>query len=101
MLNPVTATTLNYAVGALGATADGVAGPRLLSIATRLESSSLVLQFGALDAHLGRAAPSGGFDVLAPEFNHVLLTLVLTALAVAVLALRRAHHNAQVSSLWR
>ncbi len=95
VLSPVTALTYNYALAGRGAA-------RIVSAASNLESSSLVLSFGggSLDLHLNRALPSQGFDLLASDFNHALLLSILSALGGAVLVLRRMHQRKHLGAVW-
>lgn len=94
---PFNAVTLDYTLH-LGAV---TRSPRLLSAPSRLESSSVLLSFGGLDVHVGRVMPSGGFDLLASDFNHALLLMVLGGLSLGVFLLRRAHKKKQLATLWR
>ena len=61
---------------------------RLLAAPTRVESSSLVLAYGALDLFATREAPIGEFDVLGSGFGRwsLVLTVVALAAGTAVLA---------------
>ncbi|CAI5441101.1 unnamed protein product [Caenorhabditis angaria] len=59
-----------------------------------LESTSLVLAYGT-DLFFTRLTPSGTFDILKDDFDHVLISLVLTALVVgSYVAKRWARANA-------
>ncbi len=94
VLSPFTALTFN-------STLSGQGPSRIVSAATNLESTSLVLSFGnGVDMHLNRALPSQGFDLLASDFNHALLVVILSVLALAVLMLRRAHMKKHLGALW-
>lgn len=78
-------------------------GPsRIESAASSLESTSLVFSYGGscIDFHSSRVLPSRGFDILPSNFNHSLLLLVLAALLVAMLFLRRVNHNKRLTQLW-
>ncbi|KIM29172.1 hypothetical protein M408DRAFT_328872 [Serendipita vermifera MAFF 305830] len=59
----------------------------LLTTATQLESTSLVLAYG-LDLFMTRVAPSGSFDVLSPEFNKIQLVLTVLGLGIAIIITR-------------
>jgi hypothetical protein len=74
----------------------------IVSAPSSLESTSLVFSFGGscIDFHLSRVLPSRGFDILPSNFNHSLLLLILVALVVAVLVLRRVNANKRLSQLW-
>lgn len=92
--NPVTALTHNYTLS------KGVA--TMVSVSSRLESSSVVLSFGgeSLDMHLNRVLPSQGFDLLSSDFNHGLLVAILLGLATTVMMLRNMLRKKQLNSLW-
>jgi hypothetical protein len=53
---------------------------QILSTSSYLESSSLILAISPLDIHFNRILPSQAFDLLANDFNAVLVTLILVAL---------------------
>lgn len=72
----------------------------VVSAATRLESTSLVLTVWGLDVHVNIATPSQGFDSLASDFNRVLLSVILLALAAIVLVLRRYAQRKQLLAMW-
>ena len=61
---------------------------RIVAEPTRMESSSLVLAYGALDLFATREAPIGAFDVLGSGFGRwsLVLTVVGLAAGTAVLA---------------
>lgn len=94
ILNPLNAVTHNYSLPGGAAC--------ILSAASKLESSSLVLSFGGdtVDMQLNRVMPSQDFDLLASDFNHPLLVAILLALAVAVLFLRSLKHKKHLNTVW-
>jgi len=90
--NPQQAVTHNYAL------ASGPLG--IVSAPTRLESSSLVFSFGRLDVQCNRVIPSGGFDLLASDFNHALLSAMLLLLGITVIVLRMIAKRKAVGQVW-
>lgn len=93
-LMPLSALTHNYSLpGGVG---------RIVSTASNLESSSLVLSFGGatVDMHLNRVMPSQDFDLLSSDFNYSLLVAILLALATAVLFLRNLQQRKHLSAIW-
>jgi len=92
-LHPLQAITHNYAMGS---------GPkRILSIPSRLESSSMVLSFGRPDVHFNRVLPSADFDLLATDFNYPLLTLSLGLMGGLVLYLARLMRRRTLKDTWK
>lgn len=91
-LIPLQAVTHNYALGS---------EPRgILSSPSRLESSSLVLVYGRPDLHFNRVIPSGGFDLLASDFNHSLLSVLLLLLGFLVHGLRMLASRKALRQAW-
>jgi ER membrane protein complex subunit 1 len=64
-----------------------------------LESSTLVFAHG-LDLFCGRAAPSGTFDVLSPNFNKAQLVLTILALATGIIAVRPMVRKKMLRERW-
>jgi len=92
-LHPLQAITHNYAMGS---------GPkRILSIPSRLESSSMVLTFGRPDVHFNRVLPSADFDLLATDFNYPLLTLSLGSMGILVMYLARMTRKRVQKETWK
>jgi hypothetical protein len=94
LMPEMSAMTLNYTMGG---------GPaRIVSQPSSLESTSLVISFGGrgLDFHHKRVMPSKSFDQLPKDFNYALLILILGSLAFAVVLLKWAAKNKQLSQLW-
>lgn len=92
-LHPLQAITHNYAMGS---------GPkRILSIPSRLESSTMVLTFGRPDVHFNRVLPSADFDLLATDFNYPLLTLLLGLMGVLVWYLARMTRRRTQKETWK
>jgi len=90
-LNPFASLTFNYTVET----------SIIASAPSRLESSSLVLSFGGADVHFNLVKPSGAFDLLSSDFNHPLLTLILSSLAIAVWWLKRMSTKKVMTSAWQ
>jgi len=91
-LHPHSAVTHNYALGS---------GPTgIVSAPTKLESSSLVFTFGRPDVHYNRVIPSGGFDLLASDFNYGLLSVLLLGLGVVVYWLRFLSKKKAIAQAW-
>ena len=91
-LLPLQAVTHNYALGS---------EPRgIHSSPSRLESSSLVLVYGRPDLHFNRVIPSGGFDLLASDFNHSLLSVLLLLLGFLVHGLRMLASRKALRQAW-
>ena len=59
-----------------------------------------MLVYGGLDVFFSRVSPSQGFDVLASDFNHPLLILLLVLLAFGVYALKRIHVAKTLKQSW-
>lgn len=72
----------------------------ILSGPTDLESQSLVLAFGGPDIFFTRTTPSRGFDLLPDSFNKALILLVLLAMAVVYLALKRVVAKKIINQGW-
>ena len=74
----------------------------IVSSASKLESSCLVLSFGGgtTDIHLNRVLPSQAFDLLSSDFNYTLLVAILLALATAVLVLRNMQQKKHLGTIW-
>jgi len=70
------------------------------SRATRLESTTLVFSYGGPDLHFARTQSSGGFDLLASEFNKPLLLLILVGLVLVAVVLRVAYFKKIVAAAW-
>lgn len=73
---------------------------QIMSSPSKLESTSIVMSFG-LDVFHTRTIPSKGFDLLASDFNKLSLSLILLAMGVAVMWLRRAYKKRLVNSGWK
>ena len=92
LLQPQATVTYNYELGR---------GPRgIVSAPARLESSSLVFSFGKPDIHFSRVNPSGGFDLLASDFNHEMLVALLLLLAAIVYVLRSLSRSLAMKQAW-
>lgn len=88
------AITYNYTLGS---------GPaHIVSSASSLESTSLVVSFGgsAVDLHVTRVLPSKGFDMLPSNFNYIALVAILAGLAAAALVLQRMTQKKRLHQLW-
>lgn len=72
----------------------------LVAPAHILESTTLVLMLG-LDVRFSRHMPSKAFDMLGPDFNRPLLTLVLGGMLLAVIVLRRMHRRNALKAAWK
>uniref|UniRef100_A0A1I7TGB0 ER membrane protein complex subunit 1 n=1 Tax=Caenorhabditis tropicalis TaxID=1561998 RepID=A0A1I7TGB0_9PELO len=64
-----------------------------------LESTSLVLAYGT-DLFFTRLVPSGTFDILKDDFDHVLISLVLTGLVVGSYVSKRLARSNALASQW-
>ncbi|CAJ0963357.1 unnamed protein product, partial [Mesorhabditis belari] len=64
-----------------------------------LESTSLVLAYG-LDMFYTRVTPSGTFDILKDDFDHVFITIVLAALILGSIFARRMARNKALQQQW-
>ncbi|CAL2035031.1 unnamed protein product [Caenorhabditis brenneri] len=64
-----------------------------------LESTSLVLAYGT-DLFFTRLVPSGTFDILKDDFDHVLISLVLTGLVVGSYVTKRLARSNALASQW-
>jgi hypothetical protein len=76
---------------------------RAVAAPSNLESTCTVLLFaqaGSRGVAVLTHMPAQGFDTLAPDFNRPLLLLLLSALAVCVLALRYLHAQNTLRTLW-
>ena len=71
----------------------------IFSAASGIESTTLVLVTG-LDLFFNRATPSGGFDLLASDFNRPLLLLTVVGMAVATALLRHFSRGKALSLMW-
>jgi hypothetical protein len=91
-LSPVQAVTLDVLVGG------GVS--TVVTSATHLESTTLVLCVGGTDLFFNRVQSSGGFDQLASDFNHTLLVLILSGIAVLVYVLRSMYQRKTMATNW-
>jgi hypothetical protein len=49
---------------------------------------------------MSQVAPSGGFDMLSEDFNHVALLGLIGLLGAAVVMLRNLHVRSSLSRLW-
>lgn len=65
-----------------------------------LESTSLVLAYG-LDVFYTRATPSGTFDILKDDFDHVFISVVITALILASFISKRLARDKDLKQAWR
>lgn len=72
---------------------------RIFATSTKLESTTLVFATG-IDVHSARYTPSGGFDLLADDFNHALLLLLLLGLGTAALVLRAMANRKSLALNW-
>ena len=74
----------------------------IISVPSKLESSTLVLSFGgrSADIQFNRIMPSQEFDLLSSDFNYILLVLTLATLASGVYMLQRMQYRKQLNSLW-
>lgn len=66
---------------------------------TVLESTTTVLVVG-LDLFMARVTPSEGFDLLASDFNKLLLTLILGLMFVVVVVLRQLSRKKSIAQGW-
>lgn len=91
-LLPLNAATHNYSMrrGPVG----------IVSAPARLESSTLVFSYGPPDIHFNRIIPSGGFDLLASDFNYALLTCLLFLLGSFVIGLKFFAMEKILEQLW-
>ncbi|CAI4231788.1 unnamed protein product [Auanema sp. JU1783] len=64
-----------------------------------LESTSLMLAYG-VDLFFTRLTPSGTFDILKDDFDHLLISLVLIGLMVASIITKRLARNNALKAAW-
>eukprot|EP01038_Epipyxis_sp_PR26KG_P014043 gene14043-18834_t len=97
ILHPQAAVTLNSSVIGYSSA--------LLSIPARLESSSIIISYAkngeSVDFHINRVIPSGGFDMIASDFNYMLLMGILGGLGLVVMMLKNFHQRKQLKMLWK
>jgi len=72
----------------------------IITAPTDAESQTLILAFGGPDIFFTRTSPSRGFDLLPDNFNRVLLSIVVAALVVALVALRQILSKKVVKQGW-
>jgi hypothetical protein len=72
---------------------------RIVAAPSNLESTSLIFAYG-LDVFFNHNKPSQSFDLLASDFNHSLLVIILTCLFGLVLLVRRMATRKQINSAW-
>uniref|UniRef100_A0A9J2Q256 ER membrane protein complex subunit 1 n=1 Tax=Ascaris lumbricoides TaxID=6252 RepID=A0A9J2Q256_ASCLU len=65
-----------------------------------LESTSLMLAYG-LDLFFARLTPSGTFDILKDDFDHLLISIVLVGLVVACLICKKLGRNHSLKQAWQ
>lgn len=70
------------------------------TIPTALESSSMVFVTNTNGIFVNHIRPSGGFDLMPTDFNHMLLLIVLGFMAVGVLTLRHYYRKKLMNSHW-
>uniref|UniRef100_A0A914W7A1 ER membrane protein complex subunit 1 n=1 Tax=Plectus sambesii TaxID=2011161 RepID=A0A914W7A1_9BILA len=88
-----TENILNYNQTAVGVRA-------IKTSASGLESTSLMLAYG-LDLFFTRLNPSGTFDILKDDFDHLLISLVLFALIVASVVSKKFAKHRDLKQAWR
>lgn len=93
-LNPQSYVTLDQAM------ARGYGPVLVASSPTQLESTSAVFSVWGKDLYFNIVKPSQNFDSLASDFNHVMLVLILSTLALVVFVMRRYAKNKQLKSSW-
>ncbi|CAD6198417.1 unnamed protein product [Caenorhabditis auriculariae] len=64
-----------------------------------LESTSLVLAYGT-DVFFTRLAPSGTFDILKDDFDHVFISIVLAALVIGSFVSKRLARSHALNAQW-
>jgi hypothetical protein len=72
---------------------------KLVTSPALLESTAVLLAAG-LDVFCARLAPSGAFDVLAPDFSKAQLVLTIAALAAGVGAARPMVRRKMLRERW-
>lgn len=72
----------------------------MISAPTDLESQSLVLAFGGPDIFFARTSPARGFDLLPDSFNRPLLSMVVAALLITVLVVKRMAAKKMKNQAW-
>ncbi|KAH9256285.1 hypothetical protein BASA81_005506 [Batrachochytrium salamandrivorans] len=78
----------------------GELGANVFHVApSQLESTCTVVASG-LDVFKGRASPSGAFDLLAEDFDYVLLVAFLVFLAIGVVVLRSMDKSKALKAAW-
>lgn len=71
----------------------------LLLSPSGLESTSLLLAYG-IDLFFTRLHPSGTFDILKDDFDHVLISLVLAGLFIGSFVSKRIARNNALKASW-
>ena len=93
LLSPVTCITYNETVA--------TGKPISFTAATsNLESTGSVLVSG-IDLYFARVRPSQEFDMLASDFNHPLLLLILMSMALGTYKLRDMSRAKALKSAWQ
>uniref|UniRef100_A0A158P633 ER membrane protein complex subunit 1 n=1 Tax=Angiostrongylus cantonensis TaxID=6313 RepID=A0A158P633_ANGCA len=67
--------------------------------ASGLESTSLMLAYG-IDVFFTRLHPSGTFDILKDDFDHVLISVVLLGLVAGSIVSKKFARNSSLSAAW-
>jgi len=65
-----------------------------------LESTSLVFAYG-LDMFFTRVTPSGTFDVLKDDFDHIFISIVLVGLIVATVVCKKLAKRKDLMQAWK
>ncbi|EJD76132.1 PQQ enzyme repeat family protein [Loa loa] len=64
-----------------------------------LESTSLMLAYGT-DLFFTQLTPSGTFDILKDDFDHLLISIVLVSLVIGSLVCKRLGKNSSLKQAW-
>ncbi|KJH51246.1 hypothetical protein DICVIV_02611 [Dictyocaulus viviparus] len=78
--------------------AENVTTPHNFS-ASGLESTSLMLAYG-IDLFFTRLHPSGTFDILKDDFDHVLISVVLSGLIAGCIVSKKLARSNALSAAW-
>lgn len=65
-----------------------------------LESTSLMLAYGT-DLFFTQLTPSGTFDVLKDDFDHLLISIVLISLVIGSLVCKKLGKNNNLRQAWQ
>ncbi|VDK28866.1 unnamed protein product [Anisakis simplex] len=65
-----------------------------------MESTSLMFAYG-LDLFFARLTPSGTFDILKDDFDHLLISVVLVGFVIASVICKKLGKNHTLKQAWQ